>query len=203
VRASNALYIFNLTSGAPHYSNGASCQSPAFFTTNTIIPKLRFSYQLHNTMELETPYSQTIYCNPNFKSGQRCGTGKFKSPICRWGLDTRLMTLLCKNIYCCKIQRSEHWKTNLVESSNERYGSIRAVLPMMMTMICRWLKFKLVLSIFLVYYDYKYTVKIFTLSVWKKQIYMKNIPGSTVITIPGSRGTLRGMRAVSCTSMPR
>jgi len=29
------------------------------------------------------------------------------------------------------------------------------------------------------------------------------LPGSMVITIPGSRGTPREIRAVSCTSIPR
>jgi hypothetical protein len=35
------------------------------------------------------------------------------------------------------------------------------------------------------------------------QIYCQDLPGSTVITIPGSRGTLHGMRVVPCTSIPR
>jgi hypothetical protein len=44
--------------------------------------------------------------------------------------------LALQKSYCCEIQRSEnrtvYFKTHLVESSKEVYGSKRVVLPMMM-----------------------------------------------------------------------
>jgi hypothetical protein len=48
-----------------------------------------------------------------------------------WGLDTRLMTLLCKIITVAKPKEIK----NLAESAKEGYDSKMAVLPMMMMMM--------------------------------------------------------------------
>jgi hypothetical protein len=42
-----------------------------------------------------------------------------------------LTTWLCKKKYFCEIQRSENRLANLAKSSTERYGSKRALFPMM------------------------------------------------------------------------
>jgi hypothetical protein len=48
-----------------------------------------------------------------------------------WGLDSRLMTLPCKEIIVAKFKEVKTG-CNLAKSSKEGYGSKRAVLPIMM-----------------------------------------------------------------------
>jgi hypothetical protein len=48
-----------------------------------------------------------------------------------WGLDARLMTLLCKKKCYCKIG----WSTNLAVFSKDGYGSGRAVLLLLLLLL--------------------------------------------------------------------
>jgi hypothetical protein len=61
------------------------------------------------------------------------------------GVGCKANDLALYESYCCKIQRSENWITNVAESSKGGCGSKRGVLPMMAMVVVMMMKKKIMM----------------------------------------------------------